>query len=88
MGKAAPWIPPLLQLPLAEDLQKKPGRTDFQRGRLLQTPSGLQVAGIGQQASHVMSGMAHADCLIILATEAEHARAGSLVDVQMLEGLV
>ena len=88
MGKAAPWIPPLLQLPLAEDLRKKPGRTDFQRGRLLQTPAGLQVAGIGQQASHIMSGMAHADCLIILAAEAEHAKAGSLVDVQMLEGLV
>ncbi|MCL4527143.1 MAG: molybdopterin molybdotransferase MoeA [Gammaproteobacteria bacterium] len=88
MGKAAPWIPPLLQLPLAEDLQKKPGRTDFQRGHLLQTPAGLQVAGIGQQASHIMSGMAHADCLIILAAEAGHAKAGSLVDVQMLEGLV
>jgi molybdopterin molybdotransferase len=88
MGKAAPWIPPLLQLPLAEDLQKKPGRTDFQRGHLLQTPAGLQVAGIGQQASHIMSGMAHADCLIILAAEAGHTKAGSLVDVQILEGLV
>lgn len=88
MGKAAPWTAPLLQLPLAEDLQKKGGRTDFQRGRLLLTPSGLQVTGIGQQASHIMSGMAHADCLIILAAEAEHAKAGSLVDVQLLEGLV
>ena len=88
MGKAAPWIAPLVQLPLAEDLQKKGGRTDFQRGRLLLTPTGLQVTGIGQQASHIMSGMAHADCLIILAAEAEHAKAGSLVDIQLLEGLV
>ena len=88
MGKTAPWTAPLVQIPLAEDLQKKGGRTDFQRGRLLQTPSGLQVTVIGQQASHIMSGMAHADCLIILAAEAEHAKAGSLVDVQLLEGLV
>ncbi len=88
MGKTAPWTAPAFLLPLAEDLKKKPGRTDFQRGRLLQTPAGLQVAGVGRQDSHIMSGLSHADCLIILAAEAEHAKAGSLVEVQLLEGLV
>lgn len=88
MGKTAPWTAATVQLPLASALKKKAGRTDFQRGVLVQGENGLQVAGVGQQASHIMSGMAHADCLIILAAEAEDAPAGSLVDVQILEGLV
>lgn len=88
MGKTAPWTAAAVQLPLASALKKKAGRTDFQRGVLVQGENGLQVAGVGQQASHIMSGMAHADCLIILAAEAEDAPAGSLVDVQILEGLV
>lgn len=88
MGKTAPWTATTVQLPLTSALKKKAGRTDFQRGVLVQGENGLQVAGVGQQASHIMSGMAHADCLIILAAEAEDAPAGSLVDVQLLEGLV
>ncbi|MDR7925425.1 molybdopterin molybdotransferase MoeA [Acidithiobacillus thiooxidans] len=88
MGKSAPWTPTVLKIPLAHSLKKKPGRTDFQRGVLISGENGLQVAGVGQQASHIMSGLAHADCLIILAAEAEGAPAGSMVDVQLLEGLV
>ncbi len=88
MGKSAPWTAPILKLPLAHTLKKKAGRTDFRRGVLVSGENGLQVAGVGQQASHIMSGLAHADCLIILAAEAEAAPAGSLVDVQLLEGLV
>ncbi|MBU2739347.1 molybdopterin molybdotransferase MoeA [Acidithiobacillus concretivorus] len=88
MGKSTPWTPAVLKIPLAHPLKKKPGRTDFQRGVLISGENGLQVAGVGQQASHIMSGLAHADCLIILAAEADAAPAGSLVDVQLLEGLV
>ncbi|PKY10487.1 molybdopterin molybdenumtransferase MoeA [Acidithiobacillus marinus] len=88
MGSNGPWTAPVLKLPLAHTLKKKPGRTDFQRGVLVSGENGLEVAGVGQQASHIMSGLAHADCLIILAAEAEDAPAGSLVDVQLLEGLV
>ena len=88
MGSQGPWLPPTLRLPLAEALRKKPGRTDFQRGRLLRSETGLQVAGVGAQSSHILSGMAHADCFIVLPAESAGAAAGEWVDVQILEGLV
>jgi len=88
MGKSAPWTVPSLRLPCAAALKKKPGRTDFQRGKLVATAEGWQVTAVGAQSSHILSGMAQAECLIVLPAEASDIPAGSLVEVELLEGLV
>ena len=88
MGKTEPWTVPSLRLPCATTLKKKPGRTDFQRGRLVATAEGWQVAPVGAQSSHILSGLAQAQCLMVLPAEAGDIPAGSLVEVQLLEGLV
>ncbi|MEL5849181.1 MAG: gephyrin-like molybdotransferase Glp [Candidatus Igneacidithiobacillus chanchocoensis] len=88
MGCRAPWVAPRLRLPCATALRKKPGRTDFQRGRLVASAEGLQVAPVKAQSSHILTGMAQAECFLILPAEAGDLPAGTLVEVQLLEGLV
>ena len=88
MGHSGPWTVPTLRLPCATTLKKKPGRMDFQRGQLQAGPDGLEVAPVGAQSSHILSGMAQAQCLMVLPAEAGDIPAGSLVEVQILEGLV
>ncbi|WP_308388427.1 gephyrin-like molybdotransferase Glp [Acidithiobacillus sp. AMEEHan] len=88
MGCRAPWTAPRLRLPCATPIKKKPGRTDFQRGRLLAGPDGLQVAPVKAQSSHILTGMAQAECFLIIPAESGDLPAGTLVDVQLLEGMV
>ncbi len=88
LGVHAPWTVPSIRLPAAEPFRKKAGRTDFQRGRLVAGESGLAVAPVKAQSSHILTGMALADCFVILPAAATDIPAGSLVDVQLLEGLV
>ncbi len=88
MGTLGPWTPPVFRLPLAAPLRKKPGRTDFQRGRLIAGENGWMVAPAGAQSSHILTGMAQAECFIVLPAESGSLPPGSLVDVQILEGLV
>ncbi len=88
MGSLGPWTSPVFRLPLATSVRKKPGRTDFQRGRLLPGENGWMVAPAGAQSSHILTGMAQADCFIVLPAESGALTAGSLVDVQILEGMV
>ncbi len=88
MGRRAPWTLPRLRLPCATALRKKPGRTDFQRGCLVHGPEGLQVTTVKAQSSHILTGMAEAECFLILPAEAGDLPAGSIVEVQLLEGMV
>lgn len=88
MGCRAPWTAPRLRLPCATPIKKKPGRTDYQRGRLLPGPDGLQVAPVKTQSSHILTGMAQAECFLIIPAESGNLPAGTLVDVQLLEGMV
>ena len=70
-------------------LKKAPGRTEFQRGILSQGSDGQwTVRATGDQGSGILSSMSQANCFIILPTEQGNVAAGSLVDVQLLEGLV
>ncbi len=69
-------------------MRKRPGRTEFARGRLAMTDTGIQVTPADNQGSSVLRSMSTANCLIVL----EHARgdvnAGETVMVQALAGLV
>ena len=80
---------PTLKIVCTSPIKKAPGRTEFQRGILSQDAGGAwSVRTTGDQGSGILSSMSQADCFIILPTETGNVPAGSLVDVQMLEGVI
>jgi len=83
-------VPPLptLKATLATAIRKMPGRTEFQRGILTADGDGWNVRTTGEQGSGVLSSMSQANCFIVLPADAGDLGAGTVVDVQLLEGLV
>jgi molybdopterin molybdotransferase len=70
-------------------LKKAPGRTEFQRGVLSVGADGaLSVRPTGEQGSGILKSMSEANCFIILGDTTGNVEPGTLVQVQMLEGLV
>ncbi|MFA0813220.1 molybdopterin molybdotransferase MoeA [Microbulbifer epialgicus] len=77
--------PQTLQAQLLKPLKKKPGRTDFQRGVYRTDGSGvLVVEPVGTQGSHILSGLAVANCFIVLARESGSVEAGEQVVIEPL----
>ncbi|OGA03999.1 MAG: molybdopterin molybdenumtransferase MoeA [Betaproteobacteria bacterium RIFCSPLOWO2_02_64_14] len=84
-------VPPLptFKVPCTSPLKKAPGRTEFQRGILTQDANGAwSVRVTGEQGSGILRSMSEANCFIILPTEQGNVAAGTLVDVQVMEGAV
>ena len=80
---------PTLRARAAVDFPKKPGRTEFQRARLVSADDGsTAVEQVGPQGSGRLSSMSRADCFVVLPTDCEGVAAGEWVDVQLFEGLV
>jgi len=79
----------LLRATTSTPLKKKPGRADYQRGLLSQTPDGeLVVASTGPQGSGILSSMSQANCFIILDADQGNLPSGALVKVQPFAGLI
>jgi len=78
---------PALTLPAiaAEDINKQPGRMEFQRGVARKTGDELSVSLTGGQASHMLSSMSQANCLIILPRENTGVKKGQRVNIQLLD---
>lgn len=71
------------------DLRKKPGRVDFQRGFVMADENGqVSVKSAGGQGSHQLSSMSRANCFIVLPQECSGVESGSYVDVEPFYGLV
>ena len=84
-------VPPLpsFRLPCLSNLKKAPGRTEFQRGVLGQDASGnWSVRVTGEQGSGILSSMSEANCFIILPEAQGNVAAGTMVEVQVMEGIV
>ncbi len=84
-------LPPLpsFRVPCTTALKKAPGRTEFQRGVLSQDAAGnWSVAVTGDQGSGILRSMCEANCFIILPTDQGNVAGGSLVDVQVMDGIV
>jgi len=80
---------PSFKVPCASNLKKAPGRTEFQRGILTQDDKGdWSVRVTGEQGSGILRSMAEANCFIILPSAQGSVTAGTLVDVQVMEGAV
>lgn len=80
---------PSFRVPCTSSLRKTPGRTEFQRGILSRDDAGnWSVRVTGDQGSGILRSMVEANCFIILPTDQGNVPPGTLVDVQVMEGLV
>jgi molybdopterin molybdotransferase len=80
---------PTFKVPCTSTLKKAPGRTEFQRGILTRGADGQwSVRVTGEQGSGILRSMSEANCFIILATDQGNVTPGTLVDVQVMEGVV
>lgn len=86
MAGAAPQERPVqlsLTATLKNDIKKSVGRTDFQRGILLQNDNGeFEVESFTKQQSHRIKQLSHANCFIVLAQDCDNVAAGETVTVQ------
>ncbi len=79
--------PPLVKARSAEQIRKKAGRTEYQRGIVSQADDGtLSVHITGNQGSGVLSSMVEANGLIVLHHAQGNVEPGEEVDVLMFEG--
>ncbi len=70
------------------DIQKKSGRTEFQRGLLSRAPEGeLRVRTTGAQGSGILSSMTEANAMIVLHHDRGSVSQGEWVDVLLFDGL-
>lgn len=84
-------VPPLptFKVPCLSNLKKAPGRTEFQRGILQCDERGTwNVRVTGEQGSGILRSMAEANCFIILPEAQGNVTTGSLVEVQVMEGVI
>ncbi len=80
---------PTFKVPCTSSLKKAPGRTEFQRGILSRDDAGnLSVRVTGEQGSGILRSMSEANCFIILPTEQGSVTPGTLVEVQLMEGII
>ncbi len=89
MGQANPPPLPTFQVECTKKIKKMTGRTEFQRGILFSDQDGLwKVKPTGSQGSAILSSMSLANCFIVLNESVGNLEAGSLVAVQVLDGIV
>lgn len=66
-----------------QTIKKSPGRLDFQRGILTQSPSGdFEVQSVSGQGSHQLGAFSRANCYIILSEDCVGIAAGERVTVE------
>lgn len=89
MGHHHPPAIPVLTAVCTHTIRKLPGRTEFVRAVLSPTPEGAwTVAPTGNQSSGVLSSMSKANCFIVLDDARANVEAGSIVNVQLFEGVL
>jgi molybdopterin molybdotransferase len=78
-----------LQARSVEDIRKKPGRTEYQRGRVVRENDGsLWVRSTGNQGSGVLSSMVQGNGLMVLHHDQASVKRGDTVDVMMFDGVI
>jgi molybdopterin molybdotransferase len=85
MGGRQGLVRPLLRATLDGSLTKKKGLVHFVRAQTRVEDGALVARPVGRQDSGLVSSMAEADSLIVLAADLERVAAGSEVRVQLLD---
>ena len=89
MGQPNPAPLPTFNVICTENIKKQKGRTEFQRGILFADGDGLwKVKPTGAQGSAILRSMSLANCFIVLDEAVGNLNAGTLVQVQVFDGLV
>jgi molybdopterin molybdotransferase len=89
LAGATPEPLPVLQARCTAAMRKRPGRTEFQRGRVSPAPGGgWQVAITGAQGAGILRSMSEANALVVLGHDQGSVAAGEPVDVWLFDGLV
>jgi molybdopterin molybdotransferase len=89
MGCKDDYAVPILKATCMSALKKAPGRTEFQRGILSRDKNGEWTVHVtGEQGSGILRSMSQANCFIVLPDSQGNVASGSMVEVQVLEGLV
>lgn len=88
MGQPEPAAIPMLSAICTDAIRKLPGRTEFQRGVLSRNDGNWTVRPTGNQGSGILRSMVEANCFIVLSDACGNVEAGSMVQVQVLEGIV
>lgn len=88
MGAIPPALPMLTAIS-SQDLKKKPGRTEYQRGILDIDAQGMpSVRVTGSQGSGVLNSMSEANCMLVLDHAQGPVKAGDRVNVIPFHGLI
>ncbi len=85
---AEPKPMPMLKAECTEPIKKATGRTEFQRGILYENNGVWKVRPTGNQGSGVLSSMSTANCFIVLDEAVGNCEAGTMVNIQILEGII
>lgn len=79
---------PMVSAKLAQNVRKRPGRTEYQRARLTME-KGLLLAHLsGAQGSGILRSMSESDCLLVLEHDQGDLKAGDAVLALPFEGLI
>ena len=74
---------PRFQMVCRTPLRKKPGRQEFQRGRIVtDTDGSMQVESVGRQGSGMLRSMSAANCFIVLPADQGDVEPGDWVSVE------
>ena len=73
---------------MTHNVKHQPGRTEFIRVLLAKEPGGYTATSTGAQGSGMLLSMARADGLAVLPADCNGLVAGSMVAVQLLDGMV
>jgi molybdopterin molybdotransferase len=85
---AEPKPIPMLKAECTEPIKKATGRTEFQRGILYENNGAWKVRPTGNQGSGVLNSMSTANCFIVLDEVVGNCDAGTMVNIQILEGFI
>lgn len=85
MGMDLPQEPLRLRATLEHDIHKHDGKRHFSRGIVRNENGNLVVQATGSQSSGVLTSLASANCFIVLPEETKDLKAGSVVDIELLE---
>lgn len=89
MGQPKPAPLPVFNVTCTQSIKKMTGRTEFQRGVLFTDTDGIwKVKPTGAQGSAILSSMSLANCFIVLDDAVGNLDAGTLVNVQLLDGII
>jgi molybdopterin molybdotransferase len=81
-----PKRPALFHARALDQMRKKPGRCEFQRGiATLDDNNEWQVAKTGQQGSGILTSMSRANCFIVLADDNAGVEPGDEVNIQFFD---